>query len=143
MLGNARSRQNRLHYRFRHQAGARWFAAANLFECGNIESEMAEPEYVRVVMKCEIPHGKKKAFDIKGKPVLISNWKEQYYACSNICSHAEEKLEGGKAVNGWISCPMHGAKFDLATGRALALPAIKPIPVYDVRVVDDWIEVRV
>jgi 3-phenylpropionate/trans-cinnamate dioxygenase ferredoxin subunit len=41
-----------------------------------------------------------------------------------------------------ISCPVHGARFSLETGEALDLPATKPIPTYDVRVVDGWIEVR-
>src|SRR5579862_520861 len=32
--------------------------------------------------------------------------------------------------------PLHGSKFDIATGRALTLPAFLPEPVYDVEVAD-------
>ena len=43
----------------------------------------------------------------------------------------------------WIACPIHGARFELATGRVMNPPAIKPIATYEIRVVDDWIEVAV
>jgi len=42
---------------------------------------------------------------------------------------------------GWIACPVHGARFDLETGRAMNPPAKAPIKVYEVRVVDDRIEI--
>jgi 3-phenylpropionate/trans-cinnamate dioxygenase ferredoxin subunit len=42
-----------------------------------------------------------------------------------------------------ISCPVHGARFDLATGRVLGAPATQPIATFKVRIVDDWIEVLV
>jgi 3-phenylpropionate/trans-cinnamate dioxygenase ferredoxin subunit len=38
---------------------------------------------------------------------------------------------------------VHGARFDLATGRAMNPPAKEPIATYEVRAVDDWIEVAV
>ena len=49
----------------------------------------------------------------------------------------------GRMRNCAITCPVHGAKFNLETGEALNLPATKPIPTYEIRVVDDWIEVKV
>ena len=72
---------------------------------------------------------------------LYSN--ERLFAISNICSHANEKLECGRMSRSWIACPVHGARFDLATGRAMNPPAKLPIATYEVRVVEDWIEVRV
>jgi 3-phenylpropionate/trans-cinnamate dioxygenase ferredoxin subunit len=42
---------------------------------------------------------------------------------------------------GWIACPAHGARFELATGRAMNAPAKQPIATFEVRVVEDWIEV--
>jgi nitrite reductase/ring-hydroxylating ferredoxin subunit len=44
---------------------------------------------------------------------------------------------------GWIACPAHGARFDLATGEALGPPANAPIRTFAVRVSDGMIEVEV
>lgn len=44
---------------------------------------------------------------------------------------------------GWIACPVHGARFELASGRAMNPPATKPIATYELRVVDGWIEILV
>ena len=104
---------------------------------------MAEGEFVRVVQKSELPHGAKHAVDIGGQSVLICNWKDQLFAVSNICSHAHEKLCEGRLGNGWIACPVHGARFQLASGNAMNPPATKPIAVFELRVVDDWIEVKI
>ena len=104
---------------------------------------MTSYAYVRAIRVDELPHGAKRAIDIEGRSILLCKWGERIYAVSNICSHAAEKLECGKMANGWIACPTHGARFDLATGRAKNPPATRPIAVYDTRIVDDWIEVGI
>lgn len=42
--------------------------------------------------------------------------------------------------NGWIACPIHGARFDLVSGKTMKPPAKRPIATYAVRIVDGWIE---
>lgn len=98
-------------------------------------------EFVRFCPVADIPPGAKKHAKIDGTWVLVCNSKDTLYAVSGICSHQEKPLFNGRVRNCKITCPVHGARFDLATGAALDLPATKPIPVYEVRVVDDWIEV--
>ena len=75
--------------------------------------------------------------------VLVCNTKERLFAVSGICSHQAKPLFSGRVRNCKITCPVHGARFDLSTGEALDLPATRPIPVYELRLVDDWIEVCV
>jgi 3-phenylpropionate/trans-cinnamate dioxygenase ferredoxin component len=60
-----------------------------------------------------------------------------------LCSHAFETLECGRVRNGWISCPVHGARFDLETGAPMNPPATLPIEIYEVKVEDDAISVAV
>ena len=105
--------------------------------------EAVESTFARVLQVLELPPGTKKAVDVNGMSVLVCNTNERLYAVSNICSHAHEKLECGRMSRGWIGCPVHGARFDLATGRAMNPPAKEPIATYEVRVVDAWIEVAV
>jgi 3-phenylpropionate/trans-cinnamate dioxygenase ferredoxin subunit len=99
--------------------------------------------FTRALNVSDVPPGTKKPVEIAGKSILICNSNDRLYAVSNICSHAQEKLECGRMSRGWIACPVHGARFDLATGRAMNPPAKKPIPVFELRVVEDWIEVQV
>ena len=63
------------------------------------------------------------------------------YAIENRCSHADMPLACGRMRNGWIMCPTHGARFDLATGEALGLPASAPVATFAVRVVNGTIEI--
>jgi 3-phenylpropionate/trans-cinnamate dioxygenase ferredoxin subunit len=103
---------------------------------------MASGSFIRAAQLSDLPHGAKQVVEINGKPVLLCNWNGRIFAISNICSHAEEKLDCGRMSNGWIACPIHGARFDLATGKAKNPPAKQPIPVYNVRVEEGWIEVE-
>lgn len=100
-------------------------------------------EYTRFCEVSDLPDGAKKAKKINGKPVLLVHTKSKYFAVSNICSHQDKFLHMGRIRNCKVTCPLHGAQFDLATGEATCLPATKPIATYKVRVVDDWIEVCV
>ena len=103
---------------------------------------MGSETFTRAARLSDLPHGTKQVIDIAGKEVLLCNWNGKIFAVSNICSHAAEKLGCGRMSNGWIACPIHGARFDLTTGKAKNPPAKEPIPVYNVRVADDWIEVE-
>ncbi len=40
-----------------------------------------------------------------------------------------------------VTCPRHGASFDVRTGKALSLPAVVDIPAYPVRVVNGRVEI--
>jgi 3-phenylpropionate/trans-cinnamate dioxygenase ferredoxin component len=102
-----------------------------------------EKTFSRAVSVSEVPPGTKKVVEISGLSILICHSNDRLFAVSNICSHANEKLECGRMSRGWIACPAHGARFELATGRAMNPPATQSIATYEVRVVDDWIEVAV
>jgi 3-phenylpropionate/trans-cinnamate dioxygenase ferredoxin subunit len=105
---------------------------------------MAEEQaFTRVLKVTEVEPGTKKAVEVNGRSVLVCHSNDRLFAVSNICSHANEKLECGRMSRGWIACPLHGARFELATGRAMNPPAKQPIATYPVRVVEDWIEVQV
>lgn len=83
------------------------------------------------------------AVAVGNRSILIVHHAGRVFAVENRCSHAEQPLDCGRVRYGWISCPAHGAKFDLATGAALSLPATNPIATFEVRVVGDTIEIAV
>ena len=103
---------------------------------------MSEKPFIAAAKLDEVPAGTKKLVTLNGIEVLLCNSKDTLFAVRNLCSHAYEKIDCGRMKNGWISCPVHGARFDLETGAAMNPPAVMPIDVYPVRVVGDTIEVE-
>ena len=100
-------------------------------------------EFTRVCALGDLPPGGRRVLEVGGIAVLVCNDAGQLHAVAAMCSHALKPLAEGRVRAGTITCPVHGARFNLQTGKALCLPATKPIAVYDLRCVDDWIEVRV
>ncbi len=66
-------------------------------------------------------------------------------AIEDRCSHDDGPLCEGEfdAETGIVTCPRHGAEFDICTGRALTLPAYEPVAVYPVRVEDGLVKVQI
>ena len=104
---------------------------------------MREKTFVAVAKLDEVPAGGKKVVDVNGTSVIVVNSKDKIFAVRNLCSHAYETLECGRVRAGWISCPVHGARFDLETGNPMNPPATMPIDTYEVRIEGDTIEVAV
>jgi 3-phenylpropionate/trans-cinnamate dioxygenase ferredoxin subunit len=68
---------------------------------------------------------------------------DDVYAIGDVCSHQDVSLSEGEVDcdDKLIECWKHGSAFSLETGEPESLPATKPVPVYDARVVDGQIEV--
>lgn len=104
---------------------------------------MSEKAFVAVATLEEVTAGTKKVVDVNGLSVILVNTNDRIFAVRNLCSHAYETLECGRVRAGWISCPVHGARFDLETGKPMNPPATMPIETYEVRIVDQTIEIAV
>lgn len=100
-----------------------------------------ELEYVPVASVDELPNGERLFMEIDGQPIVIFNLGGLYYAIGDLCSHDDGPVGEGMVDGEEIICPRHGARFDLRTGKALRMPAVKGIPAYPVRVVDGKIEI--
>jgi len=74
---------------------------------------------------------------LDGVPVaLVRDEHGDVHAIGDVCSHAEVSLSEGEVEDCSIECWLHGSRFDLKTGQPLALPAIRPVPVYPVTIDD-------
>ena len=102
-------------------------------------------DFVPVVSADEIAEGTVQAFDVGGVEIAVAQCDGQFYAFTNICSHEHAYLSEGEVDTDdcVIECPLHGAQFDMATGRVRALPATEPIKTYPARVVDGQVEVAI
>ncbi len=82
--------------------------------------------------------------ELEGTPVCVARTEDgDVYAINDICSHEEYSLSAGELWDTSVECPIHGSRFDLRTGRPNALPAVEPVPVYEVQVEGEDVYVSV
>lgn len=94
-------------------------------------------EFISVARVEEIPKGTVKAVEAGGVRIAVCNYDGKFYAIDDECTHDRGPLDQGELVGGEIECPRHGARFDVKTGRATRLPAVRPVRSYKVAVSDD------
>ena len=83
----------------------------------------------------ELADGERKEVELPdGAQVCVVRHGDEYYAIGAWCSHDKAAMALGVVRGTEIRCPLHGARFDLRTGKNLSLPAVRPIPVFEVKV---------
>lgn len=107
------------------------------------EIEQEKLEFIPVGLVEEVRQGGRLFLEIDEKPIVILNINGQFYAIADVCSHDDGPVGEGALEGFEIICPRHGARFDIRTGKVLALPAFVDIPAYPVRLVGDQIEIGI
>ncbi len=90
-----------------------WIRVADLGECapGNLLEVEAGPERI-----------------------VLANVDGDLYALENRCSHEDQPLSDGELDGDRLECLYHGAQFDVCTGKAMELPAVKPVETFTVEI---------
>ena len=99
--------------------------------------------YVRVAKLSEVPPGTVKPVEANGVGIALCNVGGTVYALRDECTHEAFPLSAGELEGAVLTCPLHGAQFDVRTGRVRALPATVPVQTYPVRVEGEDIYVAV
>ena len=99
--------------------------------------------FVRVARTDEIGPGQARLVEVKGKQVAVFNIDGEFFAIDNMCTHEEASLAEGDVSGHEVTCPLHGAKFDVRTGEVLGPPAYDDVTSYPVRVTGADVEVDV
>ena len=81
-------------------------------------------EFVKVASISEVPAGKMKMVKVGENEVLIANVGGKCYAIGNRCTHAGGSLSEGSLEGNVVTCPRHGSKFDVTSGKAVQGPKI-------------------
>jgi nitrite reductase/ring-hydroxylating ferredoxin subunit len=92
----------------------------------NLLSNKAQNDFVEVAKVNEIPDGKMKHVEVDGKEVLVANIGGKFCAISDRCGHMNALLSMGNLTGNTVTCPFHGAKFDVITGKKLTEPILTP-----------------
>ncbi|MFQ5399906.1 MAG: non-heme iron oxygenase ferredoxin subunit [Anaerolineae bacterium] len=98
--------------------------------------------FVEVARVDDIPVGGRLWYDFDDETVVVFNVDGEFYCIADLCTHDDGPLEEGTLEGYDVECPRHGARFDVRTGAALCLPAVTPVPSYEVKVQDGRIYVR-
>jgi len=125
--------------KFRAPAKAGAFTEGHMYNYRMLETDKLE--FVTVASTDELGDGERKLLDIDGDIIAVFNIAGAYFAIADVCSHDDGPVAEGEVIGTEIECPRHGARFDLATGEALTLPAVVDIPSYPVRVVGAEIQI--
>jgi 3-phenylpropionate/trans-cinnamate dioxygenase ferredoxin subunit len=100
-------------------------------------------EWVKVAEVSELEPGAKKQIDLDGVEVALFNVDGEYYAIEDVCTHDGAPLAHGRFRGEEVTCPRHGARFNVKTGAALCMPAFEPVETYPVKVEENGIFIEV
>ena len=99
--------------------------------------------FVMVAKIEDVAPGQGKLVEVSGNKIALFNVNGDYYAIDDTCSHRGGPLSEGDLAGNKVTCPWHGAVFDVTTGEVLGPPAPKGVSRYNVRVSGNNIEVEI
>ena len=113
-----------------------------MFNYAKLDSQALE--FIPVAEVGDLPNGERLFLEIDGESIVIFNIAGSFFAIADVCSHDDGPLGDGELEREYeISCPRHGAHFDVRTGKALTPPAVQDIPAFPVRVRNGEIEIGI
>ncbi|HSV49861.1 MAG TPA: Rieske 2Fe-2S domain-containing protein [Candidatus Acidoferrales bacterium] len=85
-----------------------------------------ESEFSYAARTTEIAIGKTKKITIGEAEILIVNVESKFYAIDSLCTHYGGDLSEGTLQGRILTCPVHGAKFDVTDGKVVS-PPVEPL----------------
>jgi len=98
--------------------------------------------FVKVATSGELAPGQAKKAEVVGKTIALFNLGGTYHAIADTCTHRGGPLSEGEVEGHVVTCPWHGAKFDITSGEVLGPPAPAGVASYPTRVNGSDIEVE-
>jgi len=87
--------------------------------------------------------GEAKCVEVAGKKIALFNLEGTFYAIDDTCTHRGGPLSEGEVSGEEVTCPWHGAIYNIKTGEALGPRAPRGVARYAVRVQGADVEVEV
>jgi nitrite reductase/ring-hydroxylating ferredoxin subunit len=101
-------------------------------------------QFVKVATTAEMQNAPSaRLAEVNGQPIAVFHVEGAYYATDDLCPHRGGSLSQGMLTGYEVSCPWHGARFDIRTGEVQCPPAAHGVKCYPVRVTGPDIEVEV
>jgi nitrite reductase (NADH) small subunit len=100
-------------------------------------------QFIKVATSSEVASGQAKLIEINGKEIGLFNVDGAFHAIDNTCTHVGGPLCEGEIEGAQVTCPWHGAVFDVTTGNVLGPPAPENVTRYNVRTEGDDIYIEI
>ncbi len=91
-------------------------------------------DFTTVAKTSDIQPGTSKLVEAAGKRVALFNVDGKIYAIDDTCTHRGGPLSEGELEGDIVTCPWHGARFDVKTGQCEGPPAPRGVSSYKVQV---------
>lgn len=93
--------------------------------------------------RSSVSPGRPLCVQVDGRSIAIFDVGGACLAVDDECTHAGGNLSEGEVDGSVVTCPWHGARFELSTGAVLAGPAGSAVKSYPVRIEGSaiWLEV--
>lgn len=89
-------------------------------------------DFIKVAELDDLEDGELMGVEVDGEPVCLANVEGTIYAFTDDCTHIGGPLNEGELDGEVLTCPWHGAQFDVRTGKVLRGPARQDISIYPV-----------
>lgn len=91
---------------------------------------------IKIAKITDLSPGTGNVFEIDGYSIALFNIAGEFYAIDNICPHKGGALGEGKLKGEIVTCPQHGARFNVKTGALIFPPARTGVKVFTTKVVE-------
>jgi len=104
--------------------------------------DLTGPGWERAACIDDVAEGEVAGIHAGGQSIALYKVEGEVYATHDICSHEHAHLSEGYLEGYEIECPLHQARFDIRTGKAMCRPATEGVVVYPVKLVGKDIFVK-
>jgi nitrite reductase/ring-hydroxylating ferredoxin subunit len=98
--------------------------------------------FVKVATTDELAQGQAKQVEAEGKVIALFRVGGRCHAIDDTCTHEGGPLSEGDVEGDTVTCPWHGARFNITNGEVLGPPAQDPVAYYQSRINGSDIEVE-
>lgn len=99
-------------------------------------------EFVKVARAADIPDPGKIILEVDERLVVLVHVAGEFFCIDDVCTHDGGPLGEGMLTDHRLTCPRHGAQFDVRSGKALTMPATEDTFAHEVRVIDGEVFVK-
>jgi nitrite reductase/ring-hydroxylating ferredoxin subunit len=102
-----------------------------------------DPHWHNIAAEADLDADFPTGVEIDGVQIGLYKQGDAVCAIEDVCPHAYALLSQGFVESGKVECPLHGAQFEIATGKCLTEIGQRDLRVFPVRVVDGRVHVQV
>ncbi len=102
---------------------------------------MTDDVFRPLLALADVARGRMRSCRVGERELVVCHTRDGVFTVDNVCTHAMARMSEGYLKGTRLTCPLHGATFDVRTGAVLGGPATLPLPAYQTRVVGGMVEI--